>query len=75
MILYLNHKYVYKFTYRTVLAIERVSVKNGTFDFLNDQYQVAKVPANTISPNAEMKKTTQKKPNTLAAWKYGTKAG
>lgn len=56
-------------TYRTVLANERVSVKNGTLDFLKDQYHVAKVPASTISPNAEIKKTTQKKPNILAAWK------
>lgn len=45
------------------------NVKNGTFDLRNVQYHVANVDASTISPNAVMKNTTQKKPNTFKTWK------
>lgn len=54
--------------YRIVRPTPRVSVKNGTSDLWNVQYQVAKVAASTISPNAEIKNTPQKKPTTLIAF-------
>lgn len=55
------------FIYLTVLPKPTVNVKNGTFDLWNVQYHVANVAANTISPNADIKNTTQKKPITFIA--------
>lgn len=53
--------------YRKVRPNPTVNVKYGTSDFLNVQYHVANVAANTISPNAVMKNITQKKPKMLNA--------
>jgi hypothetical protein len=54
-------------THRNVRPILTVTVRNGTSDLLNVQYQVANVPANTISPSAETKKSPQNKPKILTA--------
>jgi hypothetical protein len=54
-------------THRNVRPILTVTVKNGTSDLLNVQYQVANVPANIISPSAETKNSPQNIPNILNA--------
>lgn len=56
-------------THRNVRPILTVTVRNGTSDLLNVQYQVAKVPANIISPRAETKNSPQNTPNILNAWR------
>lgn len=51
--------------YLTVLSAATVTVKNGKLDFLNVQYQVAKVAAKIISHSADTKNTPQNKPTPL----------
>lgn len=54
-----------KSTYLSVLKTAVVTVKKGTLDFLNVQYQVANVDASIISLIAEMKKNPQNNPKKL----------
>lgn len=63
----MNPKLCMYYTYRKVRAIPLVKVKNGTFDLLNVQYQVAKVDANIISPNPSRKNIHQKNATTSTA--------
>lgn len=56
-------------THRSVRPILTVTVRNGTSDLLKVQYQVANVPASTISPKAETKNSPQNIPNILNAWR------
>lgn len=54
-------------TYLSVLSVASITAKNGKFDFLNVQYQVAKTVANAICPKADTKNELHKKATTLNA--------
>jgi hypothetical protein len=55
----------YDATHRNIRDILIVTVKKGTSDLLNVQYQVANVAARIISPTAETKHIIQNIPKTL----------
>jgi hypothetical protein len=52
-------------THRNIRVMLFVTVKNGTSDLVNVQYQVANVAARIISPTEEIKHNIQNIPKVL----------